>query len=588
MAPNDQQCTFLFINKDATDALSTSPSTSTRYTSLINRQAQRWVASQTRKRRIVALQSQSASIKRIAQAGWQQREADTKEKAANGTLTVDSTPSPQVAPRNQLHLYSANFSKGSGVDPFVSTPTRMNKEVHKLLQYYMSYSILTAFKGEVVGKEHLLQIPGPLPAVIVRRSLTSQVHCYALLAATASHINRITGAGQQLENRYMAPAVRSLRLFLDSVDTQNTSIEPQIVLDVLFLSNAERCRQNDDVALTHLRILRQLTQLLDLSLAFDRYVYDMVCDADVFLAVETATPPMFPVFWDPGAISRSKKTLIDQELDLTLSQRPVDACRGFLGVETSQTVKFEQRMGAGFLDALDAGLFSTEMRSIISDLVQMLDMAVYSSICPSATEADAIWVHKKTTASAHRLLSVEFVSTSARDRNCPADNVESHVFSLTNRQEECCRLALIILLTYLPSTVARHSVNMNTVRLQLALSGLDVSWGSRLADEVRLWILVTGLFASLDHPEEEWFIFTAVQVASELGIHDFTGLDNFMWRYFHRPHAWHEVCLRRLAARLSAQPATVIASSQLSRRCPQMINSNFLCASPLTRILRCP
>ena len=548
MTRNHQQGTLLFINKDATDAQSGSLSSSARDASLINRQAQRWVASQNRKRRVVALQSQSASTKKIAQVGWHYREADTREGAANGTLTAD-TPSPDIAPRDQLQLYSANFSEGGGVDPFASTPVRMNKEIHKLLQYYISYSILTAFKGEVVGKEHLLQIPGPLPAAIVHRSLTSEVHCYALLTATASHINRITGAGQKSQNTYMAPAVRSLRSFLESLDTQN-SIEPQIVLDVLFLSNAERCQQNDDIALTHLRILRQLTQLLDMSLAFDRYVYEMVRDADVFLAVETATPPIFALFWGPSVIPRSRKTLIDQELDLAFSRRPVDPHWGFLGVETSQTVKFEQRMGAGFVDALNAGLFSTEMCSIISDVVQMLDMAVYSSICQSATEADAVWVHKRTTALAHRLLSVEVINRSARDHNRTASTVESHVISLTNRQEECCRLALIILLTYIPSTVARHSVNMNKVRLQLALSGLNVSWGSRLADEVMLWILVTGFFASLDHPEEEWFVSGAVQVASELGIHDYTGLHKFIWRYFHRPHAWHEVCLHRLAARL--------------------------------------
>jgi hypothetical protein len=137
---------------------------------------------------------------------------------SSGTSSAN-TPSPKIAPRNELHLYSANFSEGGGVDLFASTPARMSKEVHKLLQYYMSYSILTAFKGEVVGKEHLLQVPGPLAAAIVRRSLTNEGHCYALLTATASHMNWITFAGQQAANRYMAPAIRSLRLFLASLDT---------------------------------------------------------------------------------------------------------------------------------------------------------------------------------------------------------------------------------------------------------------------------------------------------------------------------------------------------------------------------------
>jgi hypothetical protein len=548
MTQNHPPAAFLFVNKDAKDVQSGSLSRSGNDISLINRQAQRWTANKTRKRRVVALQTQSASTTRIARLGWQRREADTEDDVVSGTSTAH-TPRPKMVPRNELQLYSANFSEGGGVDPFASTPVRMNKEIHKFLQYYISYSILTAFKGEVVDKEHLLQIPGLLPAAIVRRSLTSEVHCYALLTATASHINRITVAGCQLENRYMAPALRSLRMFLASLDTQK-SIDPQIVLDVLFLSNAERCRQNNQTALTHLRVLRQLTKLLDMSLAFDRYVYEMVCDADVFLAVETATRPLFALSWDPGVISDSQKSVIDHKLDLKLSQDQVHGRRGFLGSEVSQSVRFKQRMGTGFIEASEAGLFSLKMNDIISDVVQTLDVVMYTSICPSATEADAVWVHKKTTALAHRLLSVELGNRSSRDHNRLAGTVESHVLNLTSRQEECCRLGLIILLTYLPSLIARHSFTTNAARLQRALSGLDLSWGSKIADEVLLWILVTGLFVTLNQPEEEWFKLRAALVASKLGIHDFTGLHNFTWRFFHRPHVSHEGCLRRLAARL--------------------------------------
>jgi hypothetical protein len=101
--------------------------------------------------------------------------------------------------------------------------------------------------------------------------------------------------------------------------------------------------------------------------------------------------------------------LIDSKLDVALSQQWPNARRQFLGVKNSQSTTFEQRMGIGFIDAMDASLFNLKMRSIISDLVQTLDMAMYSSTCPSATEADVVWVHKKTTALAHRLLSADLV-----------------------------------------------------------------------------------------------------------------------------------------------------------------------------------
>lgn len=548
MTKNHQPAKFLFVNKDAADAQWGSLSRSENDTSSIHRQAQRWTANKARQRRVVALQTESASAKRIARLGWQKREADTEDEVVSGS-PITNMHRANITPQRQLQLYSANFSEGGGIDPFAATPTRMNKEVHKLFQYYVSYSILTAFKGEVVGKEHLLQTTEPWPAALVRRSLTSEVHYYSLLAATFSHMNLVTVAGQPSENRYIAPAIGSLRKFLGSLDTKK-SIDPQIILDILFLSNAERCRQNDETALTHLRILRQLTQLLDMSIDCHRYVYEMVCDADVFLAVEIATRPLFASSRDPGVIPESRKISIDHELDLALSQQQAAARHGFMGVDVSRSAKFKQRMGVGFLEALDASLFSTEMRGIILDLLQTLDIAMYSSMCFSATEADATWVHKKTMALAHRLMSFQAVDRSAQDRDLLADNAESHVPSLTSCQEECCRLALVIILTYLPSTIASHSVTMNMVRLQRALSGPGSSWGSKIADEVLLWVLITGYFVALDRPEEEWFTGRAVRLASELGIHDHSSLYNTMWRFLHKPYASHEVNLSRLAARL--------------------------------------
>jgi hypothetical protein len=557
MTQNHQLATiFLFINKDPRDAQSVPLPRSENEASSINRQAQRWVARTTRRRRAASLQTQSASTRRIAQLGWQKREADTKDEATSGILIAKpAKTASDTAPRNQLRLYSANFSDGDGVDPFASTPVRMNKEIHGFLQYYISYSILTAFKGEVVGEEHLLQIPGPLPGVIVQRSLKNETHMYALLTATAAHMDRITTtlAGQKAGNKYMAAAIRSLRTFLGSLNTQKR-IDPQFVLDVLFLSNAERCWGNEEAALTHLRVLRQLTKLLDMSFASDRYVYQMVCDADVFLSVETATRPLFALSWDPGVISGSRKALIGYELDQALSQRRVHIRRAFMGTTAataSQDVNFKQRMGIGFIDALAAGIFSTAMHAIVSDLVQTIDIAMYSSICPSATEADAVWVHKKTIALAHRLLSLGDLGKSALDDSNLTDAPEGHIVSLTPGQEECCRLALIILLTYIPSTVASRSFTKNAVRLQLAISGLvDLSWGSRIAAEMLLWVLVTGLVVVLDRPEEEWFMSRAVQVASGLGIHDLIGLRDFMWRFLYRPHTSHEEGLSRLAATL--------------------------------------
>ena len=99
----------------------------------------------------------------------------------------------------------------------------------------------------------------------------------------------------------------------------------------------------------------------------------------------------------------------------------------------------------------------------------------------------------------------------------------------------------------------------------MALSGVDASWDSRLADEVLLWVLVTGLYVTLNQPEEEWFTSRATDVASELGIHDLTDLNEFRWRFLHRVDASHETCLSLLAVRLRSigdtSPPSIIAQT---------------------------
>src|ERR1700726_2142880 len=103
MAQNHQLAAFLFINKDATDAQYGSLSRSGDETSSINRQAQRWVARTTRRRRIVALQTQSASTRKIVRLGWQKREPDTEDEVTSSMLTAKPAKT-DTASRNQLPL----------------------------------------------------------------------------------------------------------------------------------------------------------------------------------------------------------------------------------------------------------------------------------------------------------------------------------------------------------------------------------------------------------------------------------------------------------------------------------------------------
>ena len=75
--------------------------------------------------------------------------------------------------------------------------------------------------------------------------------------------------------------------------------------------------------------------------------------------------------------------------------------------------------------------------------------------------------------------------------------------------EECCRLAIITMLTFAATPLAWQTAGPNMLRLKEAILQLEqsshraIDESGGLYDRLYLWILIVGLFAATAAPEEE-------------------------------------------------------------------------------------
>ena len=340
---------------------------------------------------------------------------------------------------------------------------------------------------------------------------------YALLAATAGRMKFVSKVGLPKNNSaevFMQKAIACLRAYL--VSWTDIVVDKQVVIDVFFLCVCEWYFQNYDAALMHLRAVGHLMRSLDLTCKFDQFIHETACYNDVFLAIETSTPPLFPLTWDVPPLTAVRWVQIDREL--------------------SDSGDY-YRMGGGFADALSQRIFSPGMDAVVTDFMIWADMAQYTGISKTATGADAQWVSRKGQAMLHRLLSIPAIS--------PADVTVTP----SRRREECCRLTLIILLSYVATQMAWRSGKMNMVRLQKALWTVDRDWGSGPLNKMLLWVLMCGAFAAEGVADEEWFLSRALRVAQRLDVSGYESVRGTMGQFFYATKL-QDRSMRRLAERI--------------------------------------
>lgn len=468
---------------------------------------------------------------------------------------VGSSPSDGVMeiPRRDAHrprvdsIYQANFTGADCIDPFQSTYAH-SPGVQPILQYYISFTLISTFhsddKAKGVRKE-----PPHFPAIrsIVRGSLHQQMHMYALLAATAARMKRVSGIRLPRESSpefLLHNAIRCIREYFASCTGPLSTDDRQVILDIFYLCVCEWYEKSYDVARTHLAFVRHFWNSLRPSESiFDKYIHDMITYNDVFLAIETASPPLFQLTWEPQPLPAERIREIEDELgklSINPSQSPASALTSShspLSASTSSPSPGPTTLiASGFL-ALTTAVnieLPVELMAILADLIPLIQTAHHHThvLAPRPSQ-ESQWVSLKTQALLHRLLSLHASKYPAA---------------------ECIRLSLMTLLCCLSTSAAWRSGKVDSAqqarRLRSALSlpsWQDARYPTVVDniyypapspslqggdDTTLLWILVTGAFAAQSSlAEEQWFINQAAEVARQLGVFDAARLRSELLRY---------------------------------------------------------
>ncbi|KAK5047131.1 hypothetical protein LTR84_007074 [Exophiala bonariae] len=473
--------------------------------------------------------------------------------------------------RSWASVPSSNFMPGSSVDPFSVTPLPLTGNVEVLLRYH---SLMTA-TGSHVDKVEVLpphlqpvQKYNKVGQTMLQGCMQNKLKFSSLLmimAARMVHLSRIPLMGSAQPEYYMQMTLRSVREKMLDCQEKGIHADAHLVQSIHGLALAAWICQLFEEASTHVRAAKSLLTLLDMDDPYHAFTAQGLVNIDKMICIETGWVPEFPVLFDPGPMNPTRLALIKEEIaDFAAARRQpplyphspvpqaIKPSRALIShqvdILTDASTIFDFRLGRGFEDALQAGLMSPALATIVRDILDCVAVGKYVWRTSNATREDAEWMCKRMRAICHRLLLL------------PAD-LHFAGTSIQASKDEALRLALLLIVLRCTNRMAFRSAQPNMRRLQHALFGIDKNWAShpRLSpsrselpvgerpkeglsapststapstdheNSLLLWTLMTGLFNAQDEPEEAWFMLRAAFVARHrLGILDYESLENFM------------------------------------------------------------
>jgi len=546
MTEANQAFEFLWVNKGVNSPILSRNHPDT--ARVVNRHVQLGIARENRINRIKSLQESAVVARKIALQGYAFRIRPKNNREVGEEAACKSSKGEALG----------RAAKQSQMKPFNSAEIVLNSQIYHMLRYHLSYSVVTLTRSDILARE---QTPerhrySRYLQDIVRNCLSSEIHMYSLLSATAGRMTIVSKAHERHASHFMHNATRLLREYFLA---PNPVIDSQVIRNILHLSTSEWYRGNHNAAWIHLHILARLVYVLDLENNADRYLLGNICCIDIYFAIETGATPIFPLSWLPKSLSSGQMSEIRNYLDGLLCQpqwrplwdpfRIITTEERLLGLTTgpftflsqrpteeehyagSKVVSHTHRPGIGFVEALVEGIFDPPMKSIVEDLVAHLEISTYNSVCCNQGRPSVPFMGKRTMALLHRLVST----------------ATEHAI------DECCRLATIIMMSYVSNPMAWRSNGKVVPRLQGAVVMMEKECReprSSLSAQLLLWVVVAGMFAALDTQEFMWFLNKGHGFASNLAIENYVQLRDTIGKFIHFETAQHG-CLSRLAATLA-------------------------------------
>jgi hypothetical protein len=177
------------------------------------------------------------------------------------------------------------------LDPFDSASLANDSDVQPILQYYLSFALLSTPKaddGQRPPDGALMQHFSSINAII-QGCMHKSVHMYALLAATASRMRRVSGVSFRADNGpeiYLHKALQCLRMLLDN-NSQSAVEDRQIILDIYYLSVCGWYMERYGESKTHFNVLKHFWKTLTPGQStLDQYIYDLLSYNTIFLEAD--------------------------------------------------------------------------------------------------------------------------------------------------------------------------------------------------------------------------------------------------------------------------------------------------------------
>ncbi|KAJ9605481.1 hypothetical protein H2200_010138 [Cladophialophora chaetospira] len=561
--PVTSKAPFLFIVKTP-DSDTLSRSTTRSAAASINSHAQRWAqeaavsqsangATQKRETETLAFEKcmmrcrvsrlledpakpvkgrRSGAGKRSSRSAGRQSRKSTPQPKSGTTSEKDHSTSPEAEsesisdygdrtsnkPFSTWPTPSPSPSGFSVLNPFEAASLANEAEVQPILQYYLSFALLSTPKEDDVQQrldgaviQHCSSIN-----TIIRGCMHKEVHMYALLAATASRMRRVSGVSFRADNGpeiYLHKALQCLRMLLDN-SSSSAAEDCQIILDIYLLSICGWYLENYAESKTHFNVLKHFWKtLIPGRSTLYQYIYDLL-NYNVFLEADLTSGPL-PV-------------------------RPGSAGKGtFRSFSTQPTWRDQHCSALAF--ALQEATYSPDLKDVVEEMPLLLSLFKNTPRPLGLRGPEMEYIHSMSRWLTLRLLELPSYGG-----------------------ELCCRLALVILLRHMHNltSIGKPSCGETEVSIdpvlitrrlkrqlqyEILLPSNEISpaslattsttstspphiWTGK-SDPLLLWVLITGMFgARLTHQKDEyhWFWARAKPLLRLLGISTMSQLNRLL------------------------------------------------------------
>lgn len=464
------------------------------------------------------------------------------------------------------------------MDPFGVTPIKVTTKIHSILQYTLR---IYPYSGNNYKLAHL---PPHVRSTIsrfpirevVERSVYKEHHLYAVMAGMVARLKYCFDVSIFGDDADELRATASYYLRQELLRASRTGeVDTQTILDILFLVVNEVQYGRYDDARKHLQVVGKLFHLLDHNDHFDRWISETAAHVDNQLALTTATHPVIKRSFDPGPMLPERMATLRREAQRMRHYgvprpsvpRGPKASLGLTDTIADLAETLDLRMGTRFAQGLRIGVFPGRMGSVVSDLVDCIEIAKVVWLSPLAVCFDAEWLCRKARAVLRAL-----VFMTPENHNAPA-----HV----DMCAESLRICLMIVMTHACTLVGFQTGKANARRLRKAMEAALVVWSSTvgwtedcipLDPSVRLpiyqetqaglalWEALVGVWSADGLPEQEWFTVRAVNICRYFGYTTYEDLHNHMAQYLYSS-SFQEHSLRTVAQKLQERPINAAGHS---------------------------